>query len=234
MRTPRKEAGHVARSAAGGRPPKDPDLVAEGVRLVQQGTWTPEEAAEEITLEQLKKLGKKSTPMEKRRVTISGRTIRRALPPGGPSAPPAPPVRGAAQKRRGCRSRAKAQGVQEQRRPAAAPPLERLRGYAAHDPEALSLLDDLYAEDAPEMLPLDRVRKLIPIVERRALNAPANRFAPLGGLLDRLYARERQLMGPPPPAPDAVNEILRIRDLEAIAKIEEHLPDRITPEELRA
>ncbi len=118
---------------------------------------------------------------------------------------------------------------------AAGLPVERLRTYAAHDQEAVVVLLDLLAEDeAPEDIStLDRVRRLIKRVERRALEAKDNRFGTLAGVLDRLYARERLLLGPPPAPPDAVLEELRRLDRDAIEKIEEHLPDRIDPKELQ-
>lgn len=114
-------------------------------------------------------------------------------------------------------------------------PLVRLRTYAAHDPEASTVLADLMAEEeAPEdVTTLERVRRLIKRVERRALEAPNSRFSPLAGVLDRLYARERLLLGPPPAPPDAVQEELRRLDADAIAKIEEHLSDRIEPREVQ-
>lgn len=185
------------------RPVTDPALVAEGVALVRAGASTAEAAAA------LRAAGKR----------ISQRTIERALGPGGagavqPIAPPkapAPPTI------------------------AAGSPVERLRAYAAHDPEALLVLADLLSEDeSPDGIStLERVRKLIKRVERRALEAKEGRFGTLAGVLDRLYARERLLLGPPPARPDAVLEELRRLEALAIAKIEEHLPDPIDPKELQ-
>lgn len=113
-------------------------------------------------------------------------------------------------------------------------PIERLRAYAAHDGEALVVLADLVADDEPAetVTTLERVRKLIRRVERRALDAKDARFAPLAGVLDRLYARERLLQGAPPARPDVVQEELRRLDGEVLRRIEEHATDPITSEEL--
>lgn len=115
-------------------------------------------------------------------------------------------------------------------------PVDRLRAYAAHDEEALRVLADLLADDeAPDAVTtLDRVRKLIRRTERRALDAKEARFGTLAGVLDRLYARERLLQGPPPAPPDAVLAELRRLDGEVLARIEALADEPIAPHEVAA
>jgi hypothetical protein len=115
-------------------------------------------------------------------------------------------------------------------------PTERLRAYATHDTGALAVLDDLLADDAPEaeIATRERVVRLIRRTERRFDNAGAGRDGPLGSLLDRLYARLAKLDGPPPPRPDAVEELYRGLDADALTIVEQHLADRIEPQEVRA
>jgi hypothetical protein len=114
-------------------------------------------------------------------------------------------------------------------------PIDRLRAYASHDRGAATALEELISDDAdPEgVTTLDRVRRLIARTERRALGATDTRYGTLGSLLDRLYARERALTPDPPPAPDAVLEVWRGRDAEAIALIEHLLETPIAAAEIR-
>jgi hypothetical protein len=144
----------------------------------------------------------------------------------GAHAPPRPTTRPAASQ---ARAIAKAESPDD----ATGEPIARLRSLVANDPEVVVLVEDLLADDEPEdVTTLDRVRRLIRRTERRALVAKEQRFGTLGTLLDRLYARERQLLGPPPVRPDAVLEELRRLDGEVLARIEQHAAEPITSQEI--
>lgn len=137
---------------------------------------------------------------------------RDAASPRGPNPPPAPrPL------------------------PAPAPPLPPVF-VAPPPPEPEEDFDDDIEEPDETEIPttLARVRRLLRKVERRAERAPPTKFPALGSLLERLYAREARLLGPPKPEPDAVLAKLAELDGAAIALIEQHLPDPITPTEVRA
>lgn len=68
-----------------GPPPKPRALLEAAIELVRGGA-RPEDAAAQVTREALDALPRRATDAERRAATISSRTLRRALPPGGPSA----------------------------------------------------------------------------------------------------------------------------------------------------
>ncbi len=117
-------------------------------------------------------------------------------------------------------------------------PAERLRAYAAHDPQAAQLLTDLLSPPAAlSGDSLATVRVLLDELVRDFRRASSVREK--GVLADKINGQiktvERILRSRPRPVPpDAVLEELRRLDAEAIALIEQHLPEPITAAELAA
>lgn len=108
-------------------------------------------------------------------------------------------------------------------------PIERLRAYAAHDGEALAVLERLAATPA-----ITTDLKAAALRHLAQLEADYHHASPVrrGPLAKAILAAIRELrVHFPPPAPvkerDQVIEELLALDADAITRIEEHLPDRI-------
>jgi len=196
-----------------GRPKKPADVVAEGLGMIAGGA-TPDEAAD-----QLKAAGR----------SVSSRTLRRAaeglpLPPGG-AVSPRPDLLELVRR------------ILEARYPAALTELDEglavhLRGDAGEFQAWLERpLPDAVLDEDPLVVTTRVLAGLVGRFERartgREASGLAEKIIGAIGRLDQI-ARSR----PKPQEPDAVLEELRRQDGVAIAKIEEHLADKIDPKEI--
>lgn len=114
-------------------------------------------------------------------------------------------------------------------------PIDRLRSYAGHDQEARLVLDRLAAAPEPTTdLKAAALRHLATLEADYKIASPIRR-GPIAASIVSALRELRQYFPPPAPAetPDQVLERLAALDADAVTKIEEKLPDRIDPKEIR-
>ena len=102
-------------------------------------------------------------------------------------------------------------------------PIERLRAYAAHDGEALAVLERFLAPPDVSSDPRENARRLLANVESDYMGAGASKR---GALAEKVVAAIREVRqwfppAPPAPTPDAERLALELLDGEAVAAIEE-------------
>lgn len=187
--------------------PSNPHTGA-AVALVQLGDLTPEQAAEE-----LRKNGQ----------DISSRTIRRALKNVGYVAP-------AAEQPSAPFQAAQAAQVVE------GTPIERLRAYAAHDAEALAVLERMASKPAIVTTDLKEsaLRHLAQLEVDYHTAQPIRRGPLAKAILAAIQAC--RVYFPPAPTPksrDEVLEELRRLDQETLAIIEQHAANPIEAQEIQ-
>lgn len=118
---------------------------------------------------------------------------------------------------------------------AAGAPIDRLRAYAAHDNEARMVLDRLAATPEPTTdLKAAALRHLATLEADYKIASPIRR-GPIAASIVSALRELRQYFPPPAPTetPDQVLDRMVALDADAITKIEEQLPDRIDPKEIR-
>ncbi len=114
-------------------------------------------------------------------------------------------------------------------------PVERLRAYAAHDAEALAVLERLAATPTATTDIHGTLLETLTEMREEFRKAPWNRRGPAGKNLMAAIDRAMRLLPPPPPqkTPDEVNATLLRLDEEMRAMIEQHAPHPITAEEIQ-
>lgn len=114
-------------------------------------------------------------------------------------------------------------------------PVDRLRAYAAHDSDALAVLDRLCQERVLTTDLKSTILNTLSMLEAEFRTASPIRRGPLGKALLTAIDRARIYFPEPPPQKtrnEVLEELLAL-DADAIARIEEHLPDPIDPKEIQ-